>query len=82
MRGTFDVQRDHVALIRDALALLALDGELIFSCNRRRFRLDADALEHAWGGRLDVEDISAATIPRDFARNPHIHQCWRIRPVG
>ena len=79
MRGTFDVQRDHVALIQDALALLAPDGKLIFSCNRRRFRLDADALEHAWGGCLDIEDISAATIPRDFARNPHIHQCWRLR---
>ncbi len=29
--------------------------------------------------RLAIEDLSAATIPRDFARNPRIHNCWRIR---
>ena len=77
MRGTFDVQRDHVALIQGALDLLAPDGELIFSTNRRRFRLDAEALDPA--GALEISDISLATIPRDFARNPHIHQCWRLR---
>jgi 23S rRNA (guanine2445-N2)-methyltransferase / 23S rRNA (guanine2069-N7)-methyltransferase len=76
MQGTFDVQRDHVALIDDALALLAPDGELIFSTNRRRFRLD-DAL--AEDATLEIQDISARTIPRDFARNPHIHRCWRLR---
>lgn len=77
MRESFDVQRDHVALIQDSLQLLAPEGELIFSNNRRRFRLDLDALDPR--GELDVEDISAASIPRDFARNPHIHGCWRIR---
>jgi 23S rRNA (guanine2445-N2)-methyltransferase / 23S rRNA (guanine2069-N7)-methyltransferase len=71
------VQRDHVALIQGALDLLAPDGELIFSTNRRRFRLDAEALDPA--GTLEISDISLATIPRDFARNPHIHQCWRLR---
>ena len=25
------------------------------------------------------EDISAETLPRDFARNPRIHRCWQIR---
>ena len=24
------------------------------------------------------EDLTAATIPKDFARNPRIHNCWRI----
>ena len=75
MRGTFDVQRDHVTLIQGALTLLAPDGELIFSTNRRRFRLDRDALP----ADLDIADISVATIPRDFQRNPHVHQCWRLR---
>ena len=74
MQGTFDVQRDHVDLVRAALPLLAPDGELIFSNNRRRFRLDAAALAD-----LDIRDISAETIPRDFARSPTIHHCWRIR---
>jgi 23S rRNA (guanine2445-N2)-methyltransferase / 23S rRNA (guanine2069-N7)-methyltransferase len=74
MRGSFDVERDHLALIRAALALLAPDGDLIFSTNKRRFRLDEQGLAD-----LFVEDISAQTIPKDFARNPRIHRCWRIR---
>ncbi|MFE8032739.1 bifunctional 23S rRNA (guanine(2069)-N(7))-methyltransferase RlmK/23S rRNA (guanine(2445)-N(2))-methyltransferase RlmL [Thiohalocapsa marina] len=73
MQGTFDVQRDHVELILGAADLLAPDGTLIFSNNRRRFQLDSAAL-----AGLQVQDISPQTIPRDFARNPHIHRCWRI----
>jgi 23S rRNA (guanine2445-N2)-methyltransferase / 23S rRNA (guanine2069-N7)-methyltransferase len=77
METSFDVQRDHVPLIRAALSLLEPDGTLIFSNNLRRFRLDAAALSD-----LAVEDLTAATLPRDFARNPRIHHCWRIRPVA
>lgn len=73
MSGTLDVQRDHVTLIRRAVALLEPGGELIFSNNHRRFRLDTAALAD-----LAIEDISASTIPPDFARNPRIHRCWRI----
>ena len=74
MEGTLDIQRDHAALIDAALRLLARDGVLIFSTNARRFKLDAAALQGA-----AVEDISAQTIPHDFARNPKIHRCFRIR---
>lgn len=73
MEGTLDIQRDHVALIGDAMALLAPAGALVFSTNQRRFKLDV-----AIGERWQVEDITRATIPDDFARNPRIHQCWRI----
>jgi 23S rRNA (guanine2445-N2)-methyltransferase / 23S rRNA (guanine2069-N7)-methyltransferase len=75
MEGTWDVQRDHVALIRETLALLAPGGTLVFSTNLRTFRLDREALAH-----LDVQDLSRKTLPRDFARNPRIHQCFLIRP--
>lgn len=71
--GTFDVQRDHVDLIRSALRLLAPDGVLLFSTNARQFRLDAAALAD-----LRIEDWSRRTLPPDFARNPKIHQCWRL----
>ncbi|MGE5152901.1 MAG: bifunctional 23S rRNA (guanine(2069)-N(7))-methyltransferase RlmK/23S rRNA (guanine(2445)-N(2))-methyltransferase RlmL [Bdellovibrio bacteriovorus] len=74
MAGTLDIQRDHVELIRATTDLLELDGTLIFSNNLRRFRMDLEALPD-----LAIEDLSAATIPRDFARNPRIHNCWRIR---
>jgi|LGVF01.1.fsa_nt_gb 23S rRNA (guanine2445-N2)-methyltransferase / 23S rRNA (guanine2069-N7)-methyltransferase len=73
MTGTFDVQRDHVALLRQALGLLAEGGVLLFSNNLRRFKLDREVLAD-----LDIEDLTAETIPRDFARNPRIHNCWRI----
>lgn len=75
MRGDLDIQRDHVALIRDAAALLREGGVLYFSTNRRGFRFDAQAVSAA---HLHAEDISAATIPPDFKRRPDIHACWRI----
>ena len=70
----FDVQRSHVELLRLATARLAPGGALYFSNNFRRFRLDADAV----AAFADAEDISASTIPPDFARNPRIHRTWRL----
>ncbi|MCB1878812.1 MAG: bifunctional 23S rRNA (guanine(2069)-N(7))-methyltransferase RlmK/23S rRNA (guanine(2445)-N(2))-methyltransferase RlmL [Gammaproteobacteria bacterium] len=74
MDATLDLQRDHVDLIRGATNLLEPDGVLIFSNNLRRFRMERERLEN-----LEVEDISRATLPNDFQRNPRIHNVWRIR---
>lgn len=74
MQGVFDVQRDHVELIKNCLALLAPQGELFFSTNLRGFRLDADAL-----AACRAEEISQISVPEDF-RNQKIHRCWLIRP--
>ncbi len=74
MEGVFDIQRDHVALIKSASQLLTKDGTLIFSTNRRDFKLDKEALT-----KLSINDISHATLPEDFKRNPKIHYCWEIR---
>jgi len=73
MVDCFDVQRDHVDLIRSACRLLSRDGVLIFSNNLRRFKMDHDALV-----QLCIEDISKKTLPLDFERNPRIHNCWKI----
>jgi len=70
----FDVQRDHVRLLRAAVERLADGGVLYFSNNFRRFKLDEAGL----GEFARVEDISASTIPPDFARNPRIHRAWRL----
>ena len=70
----FDVQRDHVRLLRAGIDRLAAGGALYFSNNFRRFRLDEAALSDF----ATVEDISASTIPPDFARNPRIHRAWRL----
>lgn len=74
MDGVLDVQRDHAALVDACMAVLAPGGLLLFSTNAQRFRLD-EALTR----RYRIEDVSAATIPFDFARNPRIHRCFEIR---
>jgi SAM-dependent methyltransferase len=71
--STFEVQRDHVALINAAARLLARDGVLLFSNNFRHFKMYHTALPD-----LAAEDISRATLSLDFHRNPKIHTCWRI----
>jgi 23S rRNA (guanine2445-N2)-methyltransferase / 23S rRNA (guanine2069-N7)-methyltransferase len=76
MQGTLDIQRDHVALIEAAARLLEPGGVLVFSCNFRRFRLDREAL-----AGFAIEDLTRATIPRDFERDPRIHQCFRLTRV-
>ena len=70
----FDIQKHHANLLRQCLALLDTGGEIVFSTNYRKFRFE----EHAFSDCI-VENISAKTLPRDFARNPKIHQCWVIR---
>ncbi len=74
MESTLDLQRDHVTLIQQAARHLDDGGVMIFSNNLRRFRMDHDALKN-----LRIENISKATLPRDFERNPRIHNCWRIQ---
>jgi 23S rRNA (guanine2445-N2)-methyltransferase / 23S rRNA (guanine2069-N7)-methyltransferase len=74
MQQTLDIQRDHGLLIRQAMKLLAADGLLLFSTNRRGFKIDAGLVTD-----FEIEDISQATIPEDFKRNPKIHRCWEVR---
>lgn len=76
MEDTLDAQRDHVSLIRAAAALLEPDGVLIFSTNYRHFRLAVNDLAD-----FQIKDITRATIPKDFERNPRIHRCWRVRHI-
>jgi len=77
MEGVFDIQRDHVALIQMAAALLTEDGQLIFSTNRRDFKMDATALS-----ALELKDIRHETLPLDFKRNAKIHACWLINKAS
>lgn len=74
MAETFDVQRDHKHLIELAMGLLEEQGDLIFSNNFRKFKLDPELVK-----KFAIEDISVKTLPKDFARNPKIHSCWSIR---
>jgi 23S rRNA (guanine2445-N2)-methyltransferase / 23S rRNA (guanine2069-N7)-methyltransferase len=73
MDDILDVQRDHSALIHRCMVLLASGGKLVFSTNAQKFRLDSEI-----NRSYKVTDISRATLPEDFKRNPRIHQCYEL----
>jgi 23S rRNA (guanine2445-N2)-methyltransferase / 23S rRNA (guanine2069-N7)-methyltransferase len=74
MSDILDVQRDHVMLIKGAMALLEPGGLLIFSNNYRRFKLDYEQLD-----AFEIVDTSHRTIDPDFKRNSKIHYSFEIR---
>ena len=68
MRGTFDVQRDHAAMLGMIAALTSPDGEIRFSTNRRKFKLDPSSLPPDCTFRETTDE----TVPADFSqRRPH-----------
>lgn len=75
MEDSFDVQRDHVSLITDALASLAESGEIMFTNNKRNFKIDQEAMLSLG---LVAKNISDQTRDKDFQRNKHIHNSWLI----
>ncbi|MCC8365934.1 bifunctional 23S rRNA (guanine(2069)-N(7))-methyltransferase RlmK/23S rRNA (guanine(2445)-N(2))-methyltransferase RlmL [Xenorhabdus sp. PB61.4] len=79
MEDTFDVQRDHIDLMKQLKRLLRRGGTLMFSNNKRGFKMDFAELEKLG---LVAEDITEKTLSQDFARNRQIHNCWLLRHVG
>lgn len=71
--GTFDIQRDHLSLLKRAMNRLTTDGTLYFSNNYRGFEMDEEILAF-----FDVEEITNETIGPDFKRNQKIHRAWKI----
>ncbi len=76
MAEVFDVQRDHIAMLGKIGQLLNSGGQIVFSTNRRDFKWDTAALS-----QFAINDISKATLPADFARNPKIHYCWTLEKL-
>ncbi|WP_421550445.1 bifunctional 23S rRNA (guanine(2069)-N(7))-methyltransferase RlmK/23S rRNA (guanine(2445)-N(2))-methyltransferase RlmL [Kluyvera intermedia] len=75
MEDAFDVQRDHLRLMTDLKRLLRKGGTIMFSNNKRGFRMDHDGLAEMG---LKAQDITQKTQSPDFARNRQIHNCWLI----
>nr|WP_026349061.1 bifunctional 23S rRNA (guanine(2069)-N(7))-methyltransferase RlmK/23S rRNA (guanine(2445)-N(2))-methyltransferase RlmL [Psychrobacter lutiphocae] len=73
-QGTFDVQRDHTALINRAMNRLANGGVIYFSNNFTRFELDEELYD-----RYDVTEITNETIGFDFNIKKPIHRSFEIR---
>ncbi len=70
MDYTWDVLRDHGALLDDVAAVA---GTIWFSTNRRRFKLAWDSSSH------EVTDETHVTLPPDY-RDAKIHHAYRITP--
>ncbi len=79
MEESFDVQRDHLDLMKDLKRLLRAGGTIMFSNNKRGFKMDFAGLE-ALG--LEAQEITAKTQSQDFARNRQIHNCWLLTHAG
>jgi len=77
MDREFDVQRDHARLLQMAARLLEPDGVIVFSNNYQKFKLDPVVAQ-----QFAVQDVSRATLPEDFSRNPRIHVCFLLRPLS
>ena len=61
MEDNFDVQRDHVRLLKKLLKGCTETGKIYFSSNYRDFVLDRDSIP-----AVTVKDITGATTPFDF----------------
>ncbi|GHF92474.1 bifunctional 23S rRNA (guanine(2069)-N(7))-methyltransferase RlmK/23S rRNA (guanine(2445)-N(2))-methyltransferase RlmL [Thalassotalea marina] len=78
MEDSFDVQRDHIAVLTDAAKSLSDQGEIIFTNNKRNFKMNHEEIT-ALG--LKAVNISDQTRDMDFQRNIHIHNSWHITKV-
>jgi len=72
MEDTFDVQRDHVNLLKKLLKSCTDNGKIYFSNNYRDFILDKESIP-----AFDIKDITAATTPFDFQGRLH-RSCYLI----
>ncbi|RUO60302.1 bifunctional 23S rRNA (guanine(2069)-N(7))-methyltransferase RlmK/23S rRNA (guanine(2445)-N(2))-methyltransferase RlmL [Pseudidiomarina insulisalsae] len=75
MQDVLDIQRDHVNLLKLAARLLKDDGVILFSNNKRRFKLDEEGLAEAF---LKAEDWTQRSISADFARHKGIHHLFKV----
>lgn len=75
MADNFDVQRDHLALMKHLTRLLRKNGTIMFSNNKRGFQMDLAGLAQIG---LVAKEITSQTLSQDFARNRQIHNCWLL----
>ncbi len=75
MKQSFDIQRDHIMLMENLKRMLRPEGQIVFSNNKRHFKMDLDKLNELG---LHAKNISDKALPMDFAKNKQIHNCWII----
>ena len=73
MEDTFEVEKDHVWMIKSCMNRLTPEGLLYFSNNKRKFKL-SDKIEKDFL----VQDVTEKSIPSDF-HDKKIHSLFKIR---
>ena len=69
---SFDINRDHPALLKDVLKVMAPGSAVFFSTNHQRFSPRLEGLPIK-----ELVELTPATIPEDY-RNRLVHRCWRL----
>lgn len=72
MEQNWEVEKDHAWLIRKIARNLNSGGFIIFSNNKRDFKIDTEELKE-----FNIENLTGTTVPEDF-RDKKIHQCYMI----
>lgn len=69
---SFDINRDHPALLRNVLKVMAPGSVVFFSTNHQRFQPRLGGLPVK-----SLVELTPSTIPEDY-RNRLIHHCYKI----
>ncbi|MDT1785958.1 hypothetical protein QLF84_23460, partial [Salmonella enterica subsp. enterica serovar Oslo] len=76
MEESCDVKREHVALIKDLKSLLRKCGTIMFSKNKRGFRIDLEGLAEQG---LNAQQNTQKTHSPDFYRKRQINKLSLIK---
>lgn len=77
MEGTFDVQRDYVWFLGQALRLLGREGSVFFSTNFHKFHFDPGRIRGA-----EIRETTKSTVPPDFDGKKKPHRSWVLKKTG
>ncbi|MFI3256528.1 MAG: class I SAM-dependent methyltransferase [Psittacicella sp.] len=76
MSKTWDIERDQEFLFTELERILSHDGKIVFSTNKRNFKLNTLALNKLG---LRYFDYTKKTTPIDFiSKTKQAHYCWLI----
>lgn len=77
-QADWEVGADHVKLLELIRPLLSERGEVWFSTNFRKFKLNLPAIESLG---YTARDMSSKTVPPEY-RNRKVHQSWVLRQAN
>lgn len=73
MENDFDIVKDHVELIQNTAKWLTKEGTLLFSTNKKKFKLEEEIQSE-----FLVKETTGLSIPQDF-KNSAIHKSYQIK---